>query len=252
MSRRFGLQLLFLAVATCQSQTNTPATIDVAPAPSASFPANWYPADNSVTYTSAPQANAPYTATLVTSARYVDAASGQVKVSSQSTFQARDKFGRKRDEVEMARPDGKGGTIMAQEVTVSDVVSHCSFRWMEPWVAPGKPTAIVTCLPRTLHYSQQNVFADMIVQESTEVSSIDTVDRLEPLGKRMFGDLEAAGVRHTRTKTNAQPGEVSQIVSEMWYSPELQEMVEMDQIPDPNQNAAESIARFRTDQHTSR
>jgi hypothetical protein len=104
MSGRFGLQLLFLAVATCQSQTNTPATIDVAPAPSASFPANWYPADNNVTYTSAPQANAPYTAMLATTARYVDAASGQVKVSGQSTFQARDRFGRKRDEAQMPWP----------------------------------------------------------------------------------------------------------------------------------------------------
>jgi hypothetical protein len=56
----------------------------------------------------------------------------------------------------------------------------------------------------------------------------------------MFGGLEALGVRHTRTKTNEQTGGVFKEVIEMWYSPELQEMLEMDEIPDANEKAAEA------------
>ena len=84
----------------------------------------------------------------------------------------------------MPRPDGHGGTIMAHEVTISDPISHCSFRWMEPWVAPGKPTATVTCMPRTLHYINQNIWADSIVTEPKKKYEPDADYLSEPLGNR--------------------------------------------------------------------
>ena len=234
--------MLFVCMATllCKGQTNEPITVDVAPAPSARFPSSWYPPDNDVTYTTAPQRNAPYVGTLVTTFHVANSASGEVKVLSQSTKQARDSAGRTRTEEVRPRPDGHGGVVQAHEVEVSDPVSHCSFRWMEPWIAPGKAEATVTCMPRTVHYNQQNIYADSIVSEPKEVHSVNTVDRYEPLGKRQMDNLEAVGVRHTRTRTNAQTGEVLSMVIEMWYSPELKEMLEMDFIPHAKDKAEES------------
>jgi hypothetical protein len=158
--------------------------IDTAPPPSARFPASWYPESTDVTYTITAPTNAHYTATLVTTTRFIDPATGQLKTLTQSTLQARDASGRQRSETEMPRPDAHGKTIMTHEVTVSDPVSHCNFRWMEPWVARGKPTAIVTCMPLTLHYTNQNIWADAIVTEPEEIHELDTVFRSEPLGKK--------------------------------------------------------------------
>ena len=224
--------LHFCAVIYSQGQSKTTVITNIAPAPSARFPASWYPPDSDVTYTTAAQTNAPYTATFVTTVH--TAISGQIKTFSTSTFQARDSSGRKRDETEMPRPDGHGGTVMAHEVTVSDPVSHCGFRWMEPWVAPGKPVAIVTCMPRTLHYNSQNIWADAIVDKPTETRFLDTVYLSEPLGKRMFADLEAVGIQKTVTRTDAQTGKVQKLVAQIWYSPDLKELIQMKQITDPN------------------
>ena len=143
-----------------RAQATAPVLTDVAP-PSSRFPDNWYPADNDVTYTSAAQRGTPYSATLVTTWQLRDP-SGETKTLVQSSLQARDGAGRKREEMAVPRPDDHGGVTMAHEVSVNDPVSHCSFRWMEPWVAPGPPKAMVSCMPRTLHYTEQNIYADAI------------------------------------------------------------------------------------------
>jgi hypothetical protein len=218
-------------VIPARAQQKTPTITNVAPAPSARFPASWYPPDSDVTDTMAPQTDAPYTATLVTTSHAK--ISGQIKAFSTSTFQARDSAGRERRETEMPRPDGHGGAITAHEVTVSDPVSHCNFRWMEPWVAPGKPSAIVTCMPRTLRYTNQNIWKDAIVDKPTETRSSDTVYLAEPLGKRMFAGLEALGVQKTVTRTDAQTGKVQKLAMQLWYSPGLKELIQMKQIIDP-------------------
>src|ERR1035438_8445388 len=238
MARFLGCLFVCVAALACHGQTSAIASTDIAPAPSMRFPSNWYPVDSEVTYTAAPQPHAPYAATLVTSMRYLDPATGKVKITSRSTLQARDSAGRRRDETESPLPDGHGGVTMVHEVSVSDPVSHCSFRWMEPWVAPGKPTSVVTCMPRTLHYNSQDLYADMLVSETKEVYSGDRVDRLEPLGKRVLGDLVAVGIRHTTT--NSQSGQTLKSVTELWYSPELKELLEMKEIPDPTSAAAPS------------
>jgi hypothetical protein len=220
--RSVSLSCLLLCFATfCPGQTKPAVITDIAPLPSARFPAPWYPPDSDVTYTIAAPTNAPYTATLVTTTRYIDPSTGQLKTLTQSTLQARDASGRQRDETDMPRPDAHGKIIITHEVTISDPISHCNFRWMEPWVARGKPTAIVTCMPLTLHYTNQNIWADAIVTEPQEIQELDTVYRSEPLGKKHFGDLEAVGVLRTKTQTNPQSGKVQKLVTEIWYSPEL-------------------------------
>jgi hypothetical protein len=240
MTRSYWV-LLFCFATWCQGQTKAPEVTNVAPAPSVRFPASWYPADNNVTYTMAAQTDAPYTATLVTTAHYLDPATGEVQDSSQSTLQARDGAGRKRDEVEMPRPDGQGGIVLAHEVSISDPVSHCSFRWMEPWAGSDKPTATVACMPRTLHFTNQNLYSDAIVSAPQEVRSSGAIELSQPLGTRKFGDLEAVGVRRTRTTTNSQSGEITKSVTEIWYSSELKELLEMKEIPDPKAKEGSSL-----------
>ncbi|HWZ52936.1 MAG TPA: hypothetical protein VNW54_15885 [Granulicella sp.] len=219
--------LLFCCASLCLGQTKAPVLTNVAPAPSARFPASWYPKDSDVGLTEAPQTDAPYTATLVTRVEFLNPKTGERKSLSQSTLQARDGTGRTREEQSMPRPDGHGGTAEAREVTVSDPVSHCSFRSMEPWEGPGEPTAMVSCMSRTVHYSGQNMWADAMVNEPKEERSVNEVSRSEPLGRRMFGDPEASGMRRTRSQTNAQTGKVATLEIEIWYSAELKELLAM-------------------------
>jgi hypothetical protein len=104
---------------------------------------------------------------------------------------------------------------------------------MEPWVAPGKPTAAVTCMPRTLNLISQNIYAEMTVTEPREVRSPAVLDRFEPLGRRLFGDLEAVGTRHTRTPAKSQTGENRELIEEIWYAPDLKELLVMKEISAP-------------------
>jgi hypothetical protein len=96
-------------------------------------------------------------------------------------------------------------------------------------------------MPRTLHYTNQNLYSDEMVSEPKEMHSPGTVDLSQPLGMRKFGDVEAVGVRRTKTTTNAQSGEVTKSVTEIWYSPELKELLELKEIPDPKMKEANSL-----------
>jgi hypothetical protein len=225
-----------LVAASGRAQVPAPVLTDVAPAPSSRFPASWYPAANDMTYTSAAQRGAPYTATLVMTWRLREP-DGMTKALVQSGFQARDGAGRKREE--MAVPDEQGGGITAHEVSVNDPVSHCSFRWREPWVAPGPPRAMVSCMPRTLHYTEQNIYADAIASQPEQlISAQDSSDRSEPLGTRSIEGFEATGVRRTRTGSAAPNGTVV-LTTEIWYSQQLQELLELRQTLEPETQPGE-------------
>jgi hypothetical protein len=244
------LPLLFATVCCVQSngqtsrqadqqadqQTKNPPVISVAPAPSARFPADWYPPDNDVTYSIAEPVDAPYTATFVTTVHILDPTNGQVKSYSTSTLQARDSAGRKRNEDEILSLYGHDvGPNTAHQVTVNDPVSHCTFQWMEPWVAPGKPTATVSCMSRILHYGDQNMWTNVFTQP-VETHEHNTVDHTEPLGKKNFGDVEAEGVLRTKTITNPQSGTVTKLVIELWYSFDMKEMIQMREAPGTRAN----------------
>jgi hypothetical protein len=234
-----------LVAASGRAQVPAPVLTDVAPPPSSRFPASWYPADNDVTYTSAAQQGAPYTATLVMTWRLLES-DGMTRTLVQSGLQARDGSGRKREEMAMSRPDEQGGGITAHEVSVNDPVSHCNFRWMEPWVAPGPPRAMVTCMPRTLHFTEQNIYADAIASQPQQlISAPDSSDRSEPLGTRLIEGFEATGVRRTRTGTAAPSGSVV-LTTEIWYSQELQELLELRQTLEPETQPGDGPPGFQT------
>ena len=209
-----------------QSAARPEVLTDTAPAPSVRFPADWYPAPSQTVYTESIQAGLPYTATLVTTGRFKNPRTGEVRVVTQRTLQARDGKGRKRDEQEMPRPGADGKPVMTHEVTVFDPVSHCTFRWMEPWAAPGPPTATVTCLPRVLRYWNQNIWAEA-VKSPAEVRSRLSVTTFVRLGTRSMQGLQAVGVRRTKTDLAQDGSERDRVVAELWYSPELQELLSM-------------------------
>ena len=207
--------------------------------PSSRFPASWYPVDNDVTYTSAAQRGAPYTATLVVTWRLREP-DGMTKTLVKSGLQARDGAGRKREEMAMSGPDEQGGGITAHEVSVNDPVSHCNFRWMEPWVAPGPPRAMVSCMPRTLHYTEQNIYADAIASQAEQVISAQDFQR----SFRAAGDPSASRVSKPRAcgaqrTGSAAPSSTVVLTTEIWYSQELQELLELRQTLEPETQPGE-------------
>jgi hypothetical protein len=143
----------------------------------------------------------------------------------QEALHARDSAGRTRiDTLETRLKDGAPVTVHAIEV--DDPVSHCSFHWLEPWVDRSAPT--VSCMPRTVHYGAQPMwlsFASM--QAAVEHPSPMETDHNEALGVRMFDGVRAKGVRHTRIMQAAKTDKPLTIVTEIWISSEMKEVVAM-------------------------
>lgn len=220
MGNRILQLLLLLVIVPGYAQVSVPEVRDVAPA-SDRFPASWYPPDSDVGSTSGPSREAPYTATLVTSWQAGD------KPMSESTAQARDSAGRQRNEMNLSRPDGHGGTMTVHIVSVGDPVSHCSFRWTEPVVAPDTTTAIVDCNTRTLHYGPPMYAVLMNTAPKEERPSANIIDRWLPLGHRLIEGLDCVGLRRTRIQTDSQTHIATSLHSEFWYAPALDEVLEM-------------------------
>ena len=221
----------FYLVVCVLGQDKPPVLIDTAPMLPDRFPASWYPAEDNVTYTLAVEKNLPYTATVVITDQYES--DGEVITHKTSTLLARDSAGRRREEVEGGGwTDARGQMIPTRTITVSDPVSHCDFRWVEPMIESEKPFALVKCLPRTIHYINQNIWAEALksffVKETREQHSSNGSALLsEPLGTRTFGDAHAEGLRTTATNTNLQTGEVSRTVAETWYASDINELVQL-------------------------
>ena len=197
-------------------------TTDVAPPPSARFPAAWYPPDNNVTSTMAPVTGAPYEARVVMSSEQY----GRAPVE-QAPLQARDSAGRMRSESSMGpRTAQDGRQVEAREVGISDPVTHCSFQWMEPWVNKSAPTATVQCMPRTVHYSAESMWSSVASMKSGEEHpSPDETDQTEALGERTFDGVRAVGFRRIQIIKNPDPKKTQTIESEIWTAPEMKEIV---------------------------
>jgi hypothetical protein len=216
---RIRFCVLMAAACLAVSALRGQETKDVAPSPSARFPAAWYPPDNDVTSTMAPVKGAPY------EARTMMGGAQPGVLIEQEALHARDSAGRTRiDTLQTRLKDGAPVTVHAVEV--DDPVSHCSFHWLEPWVDKNEPTATVSCMPRTLHYGAQPMWASVASMKAAEEhpSSMET-DRNEPLGERTFDGVRATGVRHTRIIQAVPTGEPQTIVTEMWVSSEMKEVV---------------------------
>jgi hypothetical protein len=209
---------VWLALTPLPAQEQT----DVAPPPSARFPAAWYPLDNDVSYTMAPVKGAPYEARLVMNG-------GPAGVPlAQAPLYARDSAGRTRTEtIEHRVRDGK--PVEARNVEVGDSVSHCTFHWLEPWLDKNAPTATVSCMTRTLHYNAQPNWSSILAstQVSEEHPSSTETDRNEELGVRTVDGMRAVGVRRTRMIRATGSESARTLVIDFWVSTEMKEVVAM-------------------------
>jgi hypothetical protein len=254
----WGWAVLCVMAARCVGQSPAPTTspagrpqqaepfTSVAPPPSARFPASWYPPENDVAVHGLQlETDAPYTATMVMTTGFVDPKTGAVREGSMRTLQARDAEGRTRTETSMPRSGPDGQVVQAREIEVMDPVSHCSFRWMEPWAASGEPTAMVQCAPLKARYLKQNIFAEALVEEPSVEHDFGSEIRKEPLGRRVVNGVEAVGVRVTKTNTMPATGKVSRVVSEIWYAAEWKEMVEMKSAPEGDPTLSFDLVEIR-------
>jgi len=221
--------LLGCTAALCQQKIETVTVKDVAPPPSPRFPARWYPADTvPVTESLVPVTGDHYTAVAVQTSTFQNPQTGKTDVRVDKGFTARDSHGRTRVE---DPPSGAVNGVPIRNVRVQDPVSHCSFHWDEPAAAlvasPERPVAIVTCLPRTVNYVYFDIWAQKNFTSVRDVTSDTGSEHGEPLGKRMFGEVEAIGVRNTITRKNAQTGELVTSGGEIWYSPSIREVVRL-------------------------
>jgi hypothetical protein len=232
--------LFCMVLSLGHAQVQKPDRTDVAPPPSDRFPASWYPSQSNVAHTFAPERGAPYTATLVVTSRFADQSA--VKEASQTNLQTRDGVGRLRVDTEVHQPDGHGGTVTIHHVEVDDPVSHCSFRWTEPVIAPEKPMAVVSCSSRTLYYTEQSRWADVMITEPKEEHTLpNEIDISEPMGRRVIEGLDAVGMRKTRRLIDPKTRSSTSSVTEIWYSPSLHELLEMRQLPSEQVREANSL-----------
>lgn len=224
MKMSWGLALIAIwSGLQSPGQTAIPSK-DVA-APSARFPAEWYPADNDYSYTTPPIAGAPYSGMMVATGSHAGVTAQMV----QKTHQMRDGAGRLRTETVTMRPGaGNGGLpVEVRVIEVDDPVSHCRFQWAEPSDGPGQPSATVICMPKILHYSGEGNSEISIPPERVETHPMprETMVR-EPLGTRVMEGLEARGVRVTTTEKDDSGKVVREVIAEGWVSSELRETLQ--------------------------
>jgi hypothetical protein len=204
---------------------------DIAPAPSARFPAAWYPPESDVTYTQPPLKGAPYSGTMVTTVHFADLKRGEIRTVTTEGLQVRDGAGRTRHEESRPRlnPNGSGKMVDVHEVSVNDPVTHCSFQWEEPWAVAGEPKASVSCMSRRLHYSgSADMYADEIrTNRSEEHPNPRQTVVTEPLGTQSMEGFQAIGVKRTLTETNPDGEPSRTTLTELWYSPVVRELMLM-------------------------
>ena len=227
---RACITALFAVVAVCTVQAQQAGPLDTAPAPSERFPAAWYPPEDKFSTTSIPELGNPYVATLQTTTHFHDPHTGSVTTHTTEVLQARDSKGRKREETEMPRQGADGKIVMAREVTVHDLVAHCTFSWMEPWVVLPQydqgPIATVTCNPLTAHLRDDNVFARTATTPEGETQRFNITRKVEHLPPTTQDGLALVATRITNT-TKAHDGTQQQMSTDWIYSPELAELIHM-------------------------
>jgi hypothetical protein len=205
--------------------------VDTAPPSSERFPAAWYPAENSYTVTTAPVTGAPFTGLLVMTTKMSRGGGHPPLETQMRTVTMRDRAGRTRTEEGGVEAGGRD-QLGYRQIEVNDVVRHCTFRWVEPVREASRQVAQVSCLSRKLGWQDDGMTAKM-TRQIPEVIDVfpGQADRIEPLGERTVAGMRALGVRQTRTSTAAD-GKTSGSAMEIWWSPELKEILEVQPIGD--------------------
>ncbi len=238
---------LLVLCAKLMAQTPPAPTgrLDVAPPPSEKFPADWYAAqdpyhpapDGGVVQTNAPVVRAPFSGTTVMSSAVSVPGRPPMKARMR-TFTMRDSAGRTRTEEELA-PQMEGmpatpASLVNRQIEVNDVVTHCSFRWVEPARTEADKTASVQCGPRTVTMQPDGMEGKMARQVAETVHPFPwQTMQIEPLGEKVVAGVKALGIRQTVTDAHMNAGQPQVTEIEIWWSPEIKQMVEMKPIGDP-------------------
>jgi hypothetical protein len=198
------------------TRAQTSQETNTAPPPSPRFPASWYRSDDTIVTTLAPVKGAPYSATMFTTYFRLDSTGHMKDSTDEGGSRYRDSEGRTRtEEVQAGRhllPDGSLESTYRQ-IEVNDPVSHCQFRWIEPWTAIEKPIAQVECGSRVEYYSKQDLFASYIAQMPLN----DDRGQTTPLGHRTIEGFDTLGVQRVENSLV--------LITEAWYSPQLHELL---------------------------
>lgn len=231
------LGFLMLCAIKSVAQASAPtATIDVAPPPSDKFPAQWYPAEESpvLTSTTAPTVGAPFTATMVMSTEVTVPGYGSA-ISKMRTVIIRDSAGRTRTE-DGSVPEIDGlphppSNVVKKQIEVNDAVEHCRFEWAERAATEAEKTATVQCLPREITVEPDGMEATVLKQAAQTITAIPgrTV-QIEPLGEKVIAGMRALGIRETTTASQTAGATKSAV--EVWWSPEIKQMLETKPIGD--------------------
>jgi hypothetical protein len=247
--------LIFCARSAAQAPPTSKGLLDAAQPQPDKFPAEWYseaaqdpyhplPPFNPL-YTSTPTPITPFSAVTVTSSEIL-AAGGTQTIYGNRTLTMRDSAWRLRtDEERQIVEVGKNGAAssvrVVSQVEVNDPVAHCSFRWVEPARDNAEKIVTVQCQPRSttvqLPHKQAAAQPDPMEAKMTRQIAETTHPfpgqslQIEPLGQKVVAGLKAFGIRQTLTDPNMYAG-VPQ-VTEIWWSPDIKEILLAKPIGDP-------------------
>jgi hypothetical protein len=228
------------------------------PPPSERFPAEWYSPQAQDPYHPLPEVEAtssigsmigvPFSGTTVMSTRIsLPGQAPQFSVLREVTM--RDSAGRTRIEqvFDVDRMPAAIASQMKRQISVNDVVAHCSFDWVEPATKEADKTATVQCFPRPMirrldgteckqpdrveNKQPDGMESKMTRQvgETTHPFPWQTL-QIEPLGQKNIAGLNAFGIRQTLIDTNMNAGQPQ--VTEIWWSPEIKEMLKATPVGD--------------------
>ena len=232
-------------IARGQQGATSHAREEVAPAPTARFPAEWYPPASDaedmaiVTGSEPPVLGAPFSATTVMTTQ-MSLGAGRAPVEGRIIdVTIRDTMGN-------TRTEESGAGERMRRIAVNDVVHHCSFEWTEPVSdAPG-PTpadgdaakvAMVRCSPLRLKRYVSDAPDPMEVKMMRATPDVirDPLNtyQMQPLGERTMLGVRAVGQRQTRLKKDVAGQEQFEFTVDLWWSPELKEILSAKPVGDP-------------------
>jgi hypothetical protein len=229
-SRQLTYLLLLVASSSAISQDlkipDTPENLHLAPPPSDRFPAKWYPrVGDGTDVAPAPVTDRPYTATYGKIAPLTT----ETPDNRATEFQARDRFGRTRNDGENGGMTIGEQRVKTKSVSVSDPVSHCQFDWTQPTIDVEMPStnrvAYVTCRPQAVRYKELDLFKVVMdgVPEGTTTHG-NTTTTIEHLTPMKVDGLTILRLRVTNSQIDER-GQMTKWSTETWYSPELEEVV---------------------------
>ncbi len=210
---------------------DTPERIDVAPPPSDRFPAKWYPRmGKTADLRPAPVLDRPYTAT-VEHTTISHTPTGETSRYTTYGLQARDRFGRTREESESGVMGVGGQDVKTTSVVVSNPVSHCEFQWTQLPAGIEVPlkhrNATVGCSAQTVRYQDMN-FLGSILDTRADGTSVngDLTTKTEHLASLQIEGLTMKRLRVSNTLLDVH-GQAKEWSTETWYSPELKVMTRL-------------------------